>query len=280
MRRIKNHTTYKLEYIKKYIEAYLSATKKLKEKYYIDAFAGSGKCLLCNDKCKSSGGKRCYICGRGEVVNGSVFISLKCKNIFNKYLFIDKDKKCVEEIKKLILKDTDIGEEVKKRIEIKQGDSNLLLDDEFSKSIDYYTGCLILLDPEGPELSWNIIKSLSVIKKLDLLILYPYDMALVRMMNKKYKERINNFYGSTEWQIIRNKKISPQMKKEEILNLYIGSLRKIGFEYVVYRQIQRGYRTGKSLYHLILATHYNIGEKIMKDIFDKEIDGQKKFKFK
>ena len=60
MRRVKNHTAEKLKYFKKYIEGYLVATKRLPEKYYIDAFAGTGKCILCNEKCKSRGGVKVY----------------------------------------------------------------------------------------------------------------------------------------------------------------------------------------------------------------------------
>ena len=62
MRRIKSYTVEKLTYFSKYVKAYLKATKRLPEKYYIDAFAGTGKCILCDiTQCKSEGGKKCLV---------------------------------------------------------------------------------------------------------------------------------------------------------------------------------------------------------------------------
>lgn len=280
MRRIKPHTAHKLEYIKKYIDAYLVATKRLGNRYYIDAFAGTGKCLLCDKFCTSLGGKKCVDCSKGKIIDGSVLISLNSKNTFEKYLFIEKEKKYIEEMEKIISEN--FSDDLIKRIEVKQGDSNILLNDDFVHSVGYYTGCLILLDPEGPELLWETIKTLSYLKKADLLILYPYDMALVRMTKEnKYKEKLDNFFGFPEWQdICSDKKLIPEEKKQKILDLYIGNLKKIGFEYVTYRQIRRNLRRGNPLYHLILATHNPTGIKIMKDIFDKELDGQTKMKLK
>jgi len=276
MRRIKSHTSEKLEYVRKYIEGYLVATKKLPYKYYIDAFAGSGKCILCDTECNSRGGKRCLLCGRGRVVDGSVLISLKTKNKFSGYIFIEIIQNNIKNLEKIILQEFP---EDRGLIKIKKADSNELLKNLY-QHVSQYAGCLIFLDPEGPELFWNTVKYLSKIKKVELLILYPYDMSLVRLV-KNFQEKLDKFYGNDEWFKIYNDKnnYNAEKRKLMLLDLYVNNLKKLGFEYVVLKQIRRNLRSGKSLYHLILATHHPAGKKIMEDIFNKELDGQQKINF-
>lgn len=258
MRKIKEHTLQKLKYFEKYLSAYLLATKKLPKKYYIDAFAGMGKCIL--DK-------------TGKIIDGSVLIALKNKNSFNGYLFIEKDKKIYEELEKNI-KEENINKERLENVKIKNEDSNDFLLNLY-KRISENDGYLILLDPEGPELFWNTISHLSKINKADLLILYPYDMSLVRLA-KNYPEMIDKFYGSHEWSNIYEQRKNAADANKKLLEFYINNLKKLGFYYTAYRQIRRGIRSGKPLYHLILATRSLVGVKIMADIFNKELDGQKK----
>lgn len=272
MRRIKDHTLQKLGYFKKYIEAYLKATKKLPIKYYIDAFAGTGKCILCNEKCDSIGGQRCIKCGRGEYIDGSALISLKASNKFNGYVFIELSDENVDSLNKFILEE--IEPELVKKVKVKKENSNLLLK-EIYKYVSNYNGCLIFLDLVGPELEWETVVCLSKIKKAELLILYPYDMSIVRLIND-YPDKLNKFYGTSEWSEIykSQENFDAEKRKTGLLNLYVKNLKNLGFEYVVYKQIRRKLREGKALYHLILATHHPTGKKIMEDIFGKELDNQ------
>ena len=243
MRRVKNHTTEKLEYFRKYIGAYLKATKRLPIKYYIDAFAGTGKCILCGEKCNSKGGIRCIKCGKGKIINGSSIISLKTKDQFDGYIFIELDDSNIKKLEKFVADETNA--EIFKKVRIKKGDSNILLK-QIYKHISQYTGCLILLDPEGPELFWETIEYLSKIKKVELLIVYPYDMSLVRL-TKAYGEKLDKFYGTSKWSDIYKDKdnINANSTKEKLLGFYIDNLKKLGFNYVVYKQIRRRLRDGK-----------------------------------
>lgn len=272
MRRIKEHTLQKLEYFKKYIEAYLKATKTLPIKYYIDAFAGSGKCILCNKKCDSTGGQKCIECGKGEYIDGSALISLKASNKFNGYLFMELNDENVDNLNKFISEE--IEPDLVKKVKVKKEDSNILLK-EIYKYISNHSGCLIFLDLVGPELEWETIVYLSKIKKAELLILYPYDMSIVRLVNG-YSDKIDKFYGTPRWlEIYKSKEnFNAEKRKTGLLNLYIKNLESLGFEYVVYKQIRRKLREGKALYHLIFATHHPVGKKIMEDVFGKELDNQ------
>jgi three-Cys-motif partner protein len=278
MRRIKIHTVEKLEYIRKYIEAYSIATKSLPARYYIDAFAGSGTCLLCSEKCTSKGGIRCLKCGKGRVIDGSAIISLKIKNTFNKYVFIELNDSCIKELMKVI---NDQKLDLPGKINFVKGDSNIWFKDIY-KYISGYVGCLIFLDPEGPELQWETIKQLSKINKVDLLILYPYDMSLVRLTSApEYKQMLDNFYGDEKWMELYSdpKNFDATRKRKVLLDFYINNLEKLGFGFVRYKQIRKRLREGKPLYHLVLASHRKVAAKIMDDIFNKELDGQERIKF-
>lgn len=259
MRKIKQHTLQKLEYFEKYINAYLSATKRLPKKYYIDAFAGCGKCVV--DKMQ-------------KIVYGSPLISLKSKNVFDSYILIEQNKKNFKELE-ITIDGAGISKERIESIKLYNKDCNKFLK---NFHFDSNAGHLIFLDPEGPELLWETIYSLSKVKKADLLILYPYDMALVRLV-KDYKEKLNKFYGTTSWLNIYEIRKNAADAKKKLLDFYINNLKKLGFELVVYRQIRTKIREGKPLYHLILATHSPVGDKIMSDIFGKELDGQTSLKF-
>ena len=276
MRRIKSHTIEKLAYFKKYIEAYLVATKRLSIKYYIDAFAGSGKCILCDEKCKLKGNLKCQKCGKGRLIDGSAMISLKTKNTFSGYLFIDLNKNYIKELEEFI---KELDQVLQKKILVKNSDSNVVLKNIY-KYIPKYAGCLIFLDPEGPDFEWETIKYLAKINKADILILYPYVMAIVRL-TKNYKAKLDRFYGDKNWiKIYEDKKYyNPNKRKQALLDFYIKNLKELGFEYAVYKQIRKKLRSGKPLYHLILASHHPAAQKIMEDIFNKELDGQQRIKF-
>jgi three-Cys-motif partner protein len=276
MRRIKSHSLQKLQYFKKYVDAYLLATKKMPRKYFIDAFAGTGKCILCGAKCKGRGGSRCVKCGNGKVIDGSALIVAKTKNVFSGYIFIEIGKKNIDLLKRFI--GEEVSEDRKGRISIEKNDANKL-SEIIHEHIPGQAGCLIFLDPEGPELFWETLTNLSKIKKVELLILYPYDMSLVRLTTG-YKEKLNRFYGSEKWTEQYEAGRNAEERKEILLNYYLNNLKSLGFEYVVCKQVRRKIREGKALYHLILASHHPVGEKIMRQIFDKELDGQIKMKLK
>lgn len=277
MRRIKSHTLIKLKYLEKYVNAYLTATKRLPYKYFVDAFAGTGECIVCDVRCKSRGGKKCAECSMGgKRIDGSAIISLKAKENFTKYFFIELNSNNIGELKKTIKEK--INSERSIRVHYLKGDTNIVLP-KIDSILPKKSGVLIFLDPEGPELFWDTIVALSKLEKCDLLILYPYDMSLVRLTTI-YGNKLDKFFGTKEWSDLYFNGRTPNERRLALLNFYRNNLMKIGFSYVIPKPIKTGFRNGKLLYYLILATHKSVGQKIMSDIFNKELDGQTKMKFK
>ena len=104
------------------------------------------------------GGLKCIKCGKGEFIDGSALISIKVSNKFSGYVFIELNEKNIKNLEKFI--SDEISPDIRRKIKIKKDDSNILLK-EIYKHIPAHTGCLIFLDPEGPELYWETIKQLS-----------------------------------------------------------------------------------------------------------------------
>lgn len=246
-------------------------------KFYIDAFASTGVCILCGRKCKSEGGEECKACKRGENVYGSALITLSAKGSFDGYILIELDAKNFEELK------INVGS---KAVQGRQGkiffakeDANQFLQNIVSK-IPNNACCLVFLDPEGPELLWKTIEALSKIKRVDMFILYPYDMSLVRLTtNAELRKRLDQFYGTDRWFEIWKSGATASDRRKKLLDFYVENLHKLGFEHVVDKPISTRLREGKMLYNLIYTSHNKTGAKIMTDIFNKELDGQQKMKF-
>lgn len=269
MRRIKDHTFEKLQYIRKYVSAYLVATKSIRVKYYIDAFSGTGKCVLCSESCNSKGSK-CN-CGKGKIVDGSAMVVIKQPQKFSKYFLFELGPKNFKELVKCL--ESESGDKLK-LIETVKGDCNIEIPKIIGK-LNGFGSCLALLDPEGPELDWKTIESLAKFRRMDLLVLFPYDMALSRLV-KDYQEKNDYFFGSKEWQSAHASAPTIQSRRTKMLEYFTNNLKDLGFTHIVSKLIKSRYRGGNPLYHFILASRYNVAAKIMNDIFEKSLDTQRK----
>lgn len=256
MRKIKKHTAQKLKYFEKYLNAYLTATKRLRNKTYLDAFAGTGKCLLVPDNIEC---------------DGSTLISLKAKSEFTQYIFIDSDKKSISSLRTSI-DECNFPEKKTKKIKLITEDCNKFL---LNFKLPGWFGCLALLDPEGSELRWKTVEALSKIKRIDLFILYAYDMSLVRL-TKTEREKLDLFYGDQKWREIYDNSKNANEARIQLLEFYVLNLQKLNFPYVNYKPIRTDLRSGKLHYYFIFASRHPIAYKIMSQVFDKELDGQQK----
>lgn len=177
-------TLTKLNILGNYLYCYTIALKKQKFKtLYIDGFAGDGKIYLKN---------------RPLICEGSATLSLKLKQKFDKYIFIEKD---VSRAKKLM--------SLKKQyptidIEIWNDDGNSVI-----KSICHSYNwnkwrCVTFLDPYATEVEWNTIVDISKTHAIDLWYLFPVQ-AISRMLKKNgeipesWKKVINKLFGCDTW---------------------------------------------------------------------------------
>lgn len=263
-------TQVKLSILKEYLDAFVVATsKKTDKRYYIDAFAGPGTHKL----------RRAT-----NMFDGSPRIALKVDPPFTKCFFIELNRNIITSLEKLKKEFPDRAN----TIEIKLGDCNKTIDTILSQ-IPQWAPCFAFLDPEGTELSWNTIKKLSDHKrdykyKIELFILFPYDMGLARLLHHDlerfkqtgYRRLLNKIYGNSSWEEIYNKRVSglstAEQARDEFLRLYMTQLDELGYKFVIERLIS-GER-GHPLYFLIFATDNEVGDRIMKHTFGKDRSGQ------
>jgi three-Cys-motif partner protein len=269
----KPHTEEKLKLLEKYLTAYVNATKKAKERYYIDALAGDGKCEIKTPL-------------TSKTIDGSPLISIKINPPFSKCFFIEIDKEKVETLSKLL---RDFPQD---RYEIREGDCNLVIDEILSK-IPLQAPCFAFLDPEGFEVDWLTIKKIADYKrnsttKIELFILFPYNMAITRLLpldREKFDEEkansdFNRILPDNSWLAVYNDRIKGRLKSKEmrrrILDIFSNGLKKLGYKFVQSRLIKSS--RGRPIYDMFFATDHKAGADIMEYVFGKDwIRGQTSF---
>jgi three-Cys-motif partner protein len=257
----------KLEIIKEYAWAYTSILSKktwCKGYVYIDAFAGAGQHIR-----KAT----------GELIAGSPLNALSVKPSFTEYHYIDLDGEKVDELEKLA-KDN-------QNVSIYRGDCNEKLVKNIFPGLTYQTfkRALCFLDPYGLHLDWKTVEMAGKMGTIDILINFPImDMnrnVLFDDLSKAKKEdieRMNVFWGNTEWQKILYREQDDlfgkihQVRKEDFKRLAIEYRKRLEavarFKFVPEPVLMRNTNNGP-LYYLFFASPQRVAQKIIVNIFDK-----------
>lgn len=256
----------KLKLLEKYLNVYTTIMKGqvwCKSGYhYIDAFAGTGKPKAKDEE---------------RYIDGSPIVALKIKHPFKSYIFIEKEDWRIAKLQKLKREFTGID------IEIKQGDCNQIIINEVVPAIRYenFNRGIIFLDPFGMDIEWSTVESIAKTRALEIFLNFPV-MAINRSVLRKnpYKltkeeiERMNRFWGSTEWRTNIYKEVPnlfgihiekvPQTGKS-LGSLFQKRLEQV-FPEVTFPLVMKNSK-GAPLYCLIFAGHNPTGKRIAQDIF-------------
>jgi len=253
-RRTGNWTAIKLEYLDNYLQAYVTATKRAGGTYYIDAFAGCGECTLRKT---------------GRVVEGSAWRALKAVPPFTCYYFIEKDEGSAAYLREAILA---------KGIEnahVYTGDCNTVIPNTVLHGIPTDRPSFAFLDPSGLQLHWQTVAALAAHRKglkMELLILYPYDMVIARWLRTpNVFPALTRFYGDEGWMIEAQRsfelKETPDQRRARFVELYRSKLLGLQYEHVeVFGLFYSGQRP---LYHVVFASDSEVGLRIMRDVWRK-----------
>ena len=126
------------------------------------------------------------------------------------------------------------------------------------------TTSLVIIDPPGySALRWSVIKKLAQHgvdwkgHKMDLLILFPLEMALVRNLSRTECENsINRLYGGPSWQTARIEKVEskPDLSRlrRELISIFKGNLKGLGYKHVEDAEPARF--SNPPYYHVIWAS--------------------------
>lgn len=252
-------TELKLKCIKKYLGAYSNILNcgGFPKYYFIDTFAGSGWCKTRKTR---------------KLIYGSPLIALSIDPPFTKYFFIELDETKTIELKKTI-------EErfPKMDVVIEQGDCNVKIDsilNQIGDNMPFVT----LLDPQAGDLYWKTIDKISQKKKAEVLINFPFGMAIVRYMpltrgktiTQNMKERLDRIFGDKRWREIYSERkrgtISSALAREKYLDLYLNNL-STSFKYYAVKNIRN--TLGNNIYYLIFGGKNIKGLEKIKDVIVK-----------
>jgi three-Cys-motif partner protein len=247
----------KLYYLERYLDIVSVGMKKKwpDRLYYVDLFAGPGKCLIRETN---------------EEIDGSPLIALKFN--FAKYFFVESDKKCYRALAARVK-----ARAPEKNVEIIQGDCN----DEIDKiKLPPSSLGLAFIDPTGvSQLAFGTIRKLAHNRKIDVIINFPEGMG-IRMNLFQYTETernaLNRFMDSARWQ--ERYRQAPTSFKEictEIAKEYLTNLRSLGYIAVDGDWIPVRTDQNTLLYYLLFASKHRRGNDFWQKIKRIEPYGQR-----
>lgn len=252
-------TKEKLYYLEHYLDIFsVGMHKKWGGKlYYVDLFAGPGRCLIRETK---------------EEIDGSPLIALKFN--FAKYFFFETDTACYKALATRVkVRAPD------KNVVLVPGDCNKKIDEV--KPIPNSLG-LAFIDPTGiSPIAFETIRKLTANRKIDLIINFHEGMG-IRMNIHQYSQReqsaLKAFVGSDH--SIKKFKEAPSSIDQvcrEITNEYRENLRKLGYQVVDGDQIPIKTEKNVLLYYLLFASKDPRGNDFWRKIGLIDFHGQRKF---
>jgi len=256
-RKINKSLCHKLECFTDYIETY---TKQNGSHCYLELFAGCGTCT-----CK----------GTDCLVDDSELRALKTENRFAKCIFVVRNPQDAENLKRLTA-----PLDVDNSVAIIVG--NCIREKVMRQVFDLIprsSASLVLIDPPGyRRLRWSVVKKLASHgsdwrgHKIDMLIIFPLEMALLRNLTRPECEAsINRLYGNQKWQPVRQKrqdgKILLDEARKQLVNLFKTGLKGLGYRYV--EDLRPALFSNPPYYHLIWASDSSSQVKELSDTWGK-----------
>jgi three-Cys-motif partner protein len=255
-RPIKRWTCHKLECFTDYIDAY--ARSLANDCYYLEMYAGCGQCL-CN--------------GTDCCIDDSALRALRKK--FTRHVFVIRDSQDAEYLNKLATA------RYGNKIDIINGNcNNLKTIRQLLDLIPRSASSFAFIDPPGYRmLRWKTVERLARHgkdwqgKKMDLLIVFPVEMALLRNLTRtECESSINRLYGGRKWQKIRQEKLDSNIELDDtrhrLVGLFKDNLSRLGYRYVA--DFKPVAFSRSPFYHLIWASDRRSGTEILEETWGKQ----------
>jgi three-Cys-motif partner protein len=270
-RQIKEHGNDKLFYWASIVNAFATATRYDWEgrRCCIDLFTSDG---INEDK-------------HGERSWGSALLSLLVPAVpFDVYVFADRSPRATEalahrvdalkipglEIFPISLKDHDRAlaqaRQVKDKpatgpkVAILTGDANdaPLAARQILPAFSSQRVSLALIDPPGAHFTWDALVNMTAYERMDLLLLFPEDMDIERnLKNDADVARLNRYFGSTDWQKLRE---HPGDRGRAAREYYEARLRTLGYKLGYPKTVRHS--GNAPIYRLIFGSKSSLGIKI------------------
>jgi len=254
---IRKWACHKLECFGDYIEAYTAALGK--GRYcYLELYASGGKCL-----CK----------GTDCVIEDSALRALSTTRKFDHHILISKDPDDAQSLAHLTASYDNNASIIT---------GNCVSESVLQQAFDLIprsASTFTLIDPPGyRQLRWSTIRKLAAHghdwkgHKVELLILFPLEMALLRNLTRPDCEAsINRLYGHRDWQEISQKRLAGKMSLEKmrkkLVRLFMMGLKGLGYKYV--EDFTPASPSTHPLYHVISANDSQRRAKLINEAWSK-----------
>ncbi|OGX11489.1 MAG: hypothetical protein A2351_04410 [Omnitrophica bacterium RIFOXYB12_FULL_50_7] len=199
-----NWTEVKLAMLKDYLAAYTTALKNQPfSKMYIDAFAGAGYREI-ETQADSLGLFAAQAEAEGEgFFDGSAMLALQIPTLFDRYVFIEKKKKYMEELRRAVSANCP---SLSGRMDFQPGDANEILPDLCRKTDWKKTRAVLFLDPFGMSVDWHTMEAIARTQAIDVWILFPAGIGVNRLLKQnpdhipaRWQEKLDRIFGNGEW---------------------------------------------------------------------------------
>ena len=147
------HTREKLQILRDYLPAYTTALSQRFTLHYVDAFAGTGECII-------------KIGGKELTVPGSASIAIECSPPFHKMVFIELSASRAQELERLK------AAAVERHISIVRDDANTALP-LYLNTLKRTDRAVVFLDPYGMTVEWATLKTVAASRLADVWYLFP-----------------------------------------------------------------------------------------------------------
>ena len=244
----------KYYYFGRYFDIFTASMRKKwnGELYYIDLFAGCGKCRVRET---------------GEEIDGSALISLLIKHPFKGYFAVELNPIAADALKKRVE-----NLSFKDRFLIIKGDCNKKIDEIIAK-IPARSLSLAIIDPTGLHINFDTVKNLTNGRKIDLIITFPEGMDINRNLSRYLKQShsiLDDFIGDKNWRNLFSQNIKNMGQKhieENLISYYKTKLTKLGYKEIKSGEILiRSHQSNLPLYYLLFASKHLLGPKFWGEI--------------
>jgi len=146
--------------------------------------------------------------------DGSARIALGLDSPFDHYLFVEKSKTRVNELKANI---TDDFPRLLERCRFEVGDANELLKGWCARRDWKKERAVVFLDPYGMQVEWQTVETLAKTRAIDLWYLFPLGLGVARLLRRdgrideSWQERLDLLLGTVDW---RSRFYQMQVKRD------------------------------------------------------------------
>ncbi len=255
-------TRGKLDILRRYLEAFTTASKSADERVYIDAFAGEPHNF---DRLT------------GEDIEGSARIALTIDDPpLTRLRFFEKEHIAIR-LEEVLRRDF-----ANRDFKVIAGDCNETIPLELRKLRRFgWAPTFAFLDQNTLEAEWRTIETLADFKagrpyKVELFLLFSPSMFVRllptqgRSVSERDAERITKMYGTDQWRHIYVSRLQDELTPEQAQFEYLNLMRwrlenELGYQRT--HALAIGNERGRVIYHMVFATDHPAGDRIMRYLY-------------